>query len=53
MPGKDISVLRLKISLEHMGPTLWREIEIRADRTLAHLHDAIQAAFLGAVCRRV
>jgi hypothetical protein len=46
VPGKDISVLRLKISLEHIDPTPWREIEIRADRTLAHLHDAIQAAFL-------
>lgn len=46
MSGKDVSVLRLKISLEDIAPTPWREIEIRADRTLAHLHDAIQAAFL-------
>lgn len=46
MPGKDISVLRLKISLEDIDPIPSREIEIRADRTLAHLHDAIQAAFL-------
>lgn len=46
VPGKDISVLRLKISLDHIDPTPWREFEIRADRTLAHLHDAIQAAFL-------
>ncbi len=46
MPGRDISVLRLKISLEDITPIPWREIEIRADRTLAHLHDAIQAAFL-------
>lgn len=46
MPKKDVSVLRLKISLEHIEPAPWREIEIRSDRTLAHLHDAIQAAFL-------
>lgn len=46
MAKKDPQVLRLKITLEHVEPAPWREIEIRSDKTLPHLHDAIQAAFL-------
>lgn len=46
MAKKDPQVLRLKITLEHVDPAPWREIEIRSDKTLPHLHDAIQAAFL-------
>lgn len=46
MAKKALQVLRLKITLEHVDPAPWREIEIRSDKTLPHLHDAIQAAFL-------
>ena len=46
MAKKEPQVLRLKITLEHVEPAPWREIEIRSDKTLPHLHDAIQAAFL-------
>jgi hypothetical protein len=46
MAKKAPQVLRLKITLEHVDPAPWREIEIRSDKTLPHLHDAIQAAFL-------
>jgi hypothetical protein len=46
MVKQDHKVLRLKITLEHVVPAPWREIEIRSDKTLPHLHDAIQAAFL-------
>ncbi len=46
MAKKEPQVLRLKITLEHVDPAPWREIEIRSDKTLPHLHDAIQAAFL-------
>lgn len=46
MTKKEPHVLRLKIALEHVDPAPWREIEIRSDKTLPHLHDAIQAAFL-------
>lgn len=46
MAKKEPQVLRLKITLAHVDPAPWREIEIRSDRTLPHLHDAIQAAFL-------
>lgn len=46
MAKKAPQVLCLKITLEHIDPAPWREIEIRSDRTLPHLHDAIQAAFL-------
>lgn len=46
MAKKDPQVLRLKITLEDIVPAPWREIEIRSDKTLPHLHDAIQAAFL-------
>ena len=46
MVKKDPQVLRLKITIEHVKPAPWREIEMRSDKTLPHLHDAIQAAFL-------
>jgi hypothetical protein len=46
MAKKEPQILRLKITLEHVDPATWREIEIRSDKTLPHLHDAIQAAFL-------
>lgn len=46
MAKKEPQVLRLKITLAHVAPAPWREIEIRSDKTLPHLHDAIQAAFL-------
>ncbi|WP_039019815.1 plasmid pRiA4b ORF-3 family protein [Halocynthiibacter namhaensis] len=46
MTKKKTQVLRLKITLEHIDPAPWREIEIRSDKFLPHLHDAIQAAFL-------
>ena len=46
MAKKEPQVLRLKITLEDVDPAPWREIEIRSDKTLPHLHDAIQAAFL-------
>ncbi len=46
MAKKEPQVLRLKITIEHVDPAPWREIEIRSDKTLPHLHDAIQAAFL-------
>lgn len=46
MAKKDPQILRLKITLEHVDPAPWREIEIRSDKTLPHLHDVIQAAFL-------
>ena len=46
MAKKELQILRLKITLEHVDPAPWREIEIRSDKTLPHLHDAIQAAFL-------
>jgi len=45
MAKKEPQVLRLKITLEHIDPGPWREIEIRSDKILPHLHDAIQAAF--------
>ena len=44
--SKTPSVLRLRVSLEEIEPQPWREFEILSSRTLAHLHDAIQAAFL-------
>lgn len=46
MNDKEIQILRLKITLLYSDPAPWREIEIRSDQTLEHLHDAIQAAFL-------
>lgn len=46
MAKKEPQILRLKITLVHIDPAPWREIEIRSDKTLPHLHDAIQAAFL-------
>lgn len=46
MAKKEPQVLRLKITLEHVDPAPWREIDIRSDKTLPHLHDSIQAAFL-------
>ena len=46
MVKKEPQVLRLRITLEYVDPAPWREIEIRSDKTLPHLHDAIQAAFL-------
>lgn len=46
MAKKEPQVLRLKITLTHVDPAPWREIEIRSDKTLPHLHNAIQAAFL-------
>lgn len=46
MAKKEPQVLRLKVTLEDVDPAPWREIEIRSDKTLPHLHDAIQAAFL-------
>jgi hypothetical protein len=46
MAKKEPQALRLKITLGHVDPAPWREIEIRSDKTLPHLHDAIQAAFL-------
>jgi|GEM_PF-1044839 hypothetical protein len=46
MAKKEPQVLRLKITLEHVDAAPWREIEIRSEKTLPHLHDAIQAAFL-------
>ena len=46
MAKKPPQVLRLKVTIEHVEPEPWREIEIRSDKTLPHLHDAIQAAFL-------
>lgn len=46
MAKKELQVLRLKITLAHVDPAPWRDIEIRSDKTLPHLHDAIQAAFL-------
>lgn len=33
MAKKDPQVLRLKITLEHVEPAPWREIEIRSDKT--------------------
>ena len=46
MAKKEPQVLRLKVTLEDIDPAPWREIEIRSDKTLPNLHDAIQAAFL-------
>lgn len=46
MAKKEPHALRIKVTLEHVDPAPWREIEIRSDKTLPHLHDAIQAAFL-------
>lgn len=46
MTKKSPQILRLKVAIEHVEPEPWREIEIRSDKTLPHLHDTIQAAFL-------
>ncbi len=45
MAKKEPHVLRLKTTLEHVDPAPWREIEIRSDKTLPHLHDAIGLIF--------
>uniref|UniRef100_UPI003BEED182 IS1096 element passenger TnpR family protein n=1 Tax=Burkholderia arboris TaxID=488730 RepID=UPI003BEED182 len=37
-------VVRLRVSLEGTTPEIWRRLELRTDRTLADLHDVIQAA---------
>ncbi|MCA0374251.1 MAG: plasmid pRiA4b ORF-3 family protein [Gemmatimonadetes bacterium] len=37
-------MLRLKLTLRHIRPPVWRRIEVRADVTLAALHQVLQAA---------
>ncbi|WP_330997033.1 IS1096 element passenger TnpR family protein [Burkholderia stagnalis] len=47
-PSSDLAtgprVVRLRVSLEGVTPEIWRRLELRTDRTLADLHDVIQAA---------
>lgn len=37
-------VMRLRVSLQEVVPEVWRRLEVRADISLAELHDVIQAA---------
>lgn len=41
----DQTVMRLKITVRHFHPPLWRRVEVVSGTTLAGLHDVIQAAF--------
>ena len=38
------TIVRLKVSLRHICPPVWRRVEIAADATLFNLHRALQTA---------
>lgn len=39
------AVYQLHVWIRHISPMIWRRLLVRADSTLANLHDAIQIAF--------
>ena len=40
----DSRILRLKVTLKHVRPAIWRRLEVPADLTLGELHQVIQGA---------
>ena len=39
-----MSVHQIKAVVGDIDPPIWRRLQVRSDRTLAHLHDVLQAA---------
>jgi hypothetical protein len=42
--AKEAKICQLKITLKYIRPPIWRRVQVRADVTLAKLHEIIQIA---------
>lgn len=44
-PNTPSTVYQLRVVLREISPIIWRRLLVRADTTLAGLHDMLQVAF--------
>jgi Plasmid pRiA4b ORF-3-like protein len=44
-PLDEVSILRVRVDLEHADPPIWRQLDLRSDLTLDVVHQVLQVAF--------